>query len=181
MARFNNVELERLRQTREQFERDPASARRTQVLEGEWVLGNGAPQFRAILQYEHGQSVLEMDNPSFMGGGGTLPGPMHYCFSGLAACYASTFAIVAAELGLELRQLRVRVEADVNFLRTFGLADAPTMEEVRVQLLIDSPASDEQLQHAEELARQRCPVVYTLTHPIRLQTSWQRATASAPA
>jgi uncharacterized OsmC-like protein len=119
---------------------------------GEWVLGNGAPQFRAILQYEHGQSVLEMDNPSFMGGGGTLPGPMHYCFSGLAACYASTFAIVAAELGLELRQLRVRVEADVNFLRTFGLADAPTMEEVRVQLLIDSPASDEQLQHAEELA-----------------------------
>jgi hypothetical protein len=124
MARFNNVELERLRQTREQFERDPASARRTQVLEGEWVLGNGAPQFRAILQYEHGQSVLEMDNPSFMGGGGTLPGPMHYCFSGLAACYASTFAIVAAELGLELRQLRVRVEADVNFLRTFGLADA---------------------------------------------------------
>jgi len=122
MARFNNVELERLRQTREQFERDPASARRTQVLEGEWVLGNGAPQFRAILQYEHGQSVLEMDNPSFMGGGGTLPGPMHYCFSGLAACYASTFAIVAAELGLELRQLRVRVEADVNFLRTFGLA-----------------------------------------------------------
>ncbi|MDW8225110.1 MAG: OsmC family protein [Bacteroidota bacterium] len=181
MQRVNNVVVERLKQTEDSFRRDLASARRQQVLEGEWVLGDGAPQFRAFITYEGGKTTFEMDNPTFMGGDGALPGPMHYCFSGLAACYTSTFAIVAAEKGILLRRLRVRVEATVNFSRVFGLADAPVMEEVHVQLEIDSPASDAELQEVEELALQRCPVVWTLTHSVPLRSSWRRYAAAEAA
>ncbi len=179
--RFNNVALERLEQTEVSLRQDPANARRKQVLEGEWVLGQGAPQFRAFISYEGGQTIFEMDNPTFMGGDGSLPGPMHYCFSGLAACYASTFAIIAAQRGIPLHRLRVRVEATVNFSRVFGLGDFPVMEEVHVHLDIDSPASDAQLKEVEELALQRCPVVWTLTHPVSLRTSWSRLAATEAA
>lgn len=179
--RLNNVELDRIRQTEALLRQEPDKARRQQVLEGEWVLGNGAPQFRAFITYEGGQTVFEMDNPTFMGGDGALPGPMHYCFSGLAACYASTFAVVAAQHGVHLEHLRIRVEATVNFSRVFAVADAPVMEEVRVHLEIASPASDAELERLEELARQRCPVVWTLTNPVRLQTSWSRLPAAEAA
>ncbi len=179
--RFNNVDLERVRQTEALMRQDPEKARREQILEGEWVLGNGAPQFRAFITYEGGQTVFEMDNPTFMGGDGALPGPMHYCFSGLAACYASTFAILAAERGIPLERLRIRVAARVNFARVFAIADAPVMEEVHIHLQIASPASDAELEQLEELARQRCPVVWTLTHPVRLHTDWSRLQSSEAA
>ncbi len=181
MERINNVVLERLKQTEALLRQEPEKARRQQVVEGEWVLGTGAPQFRAFISYEGGHTTFEMDNPTFMGGDGSLPGPMHYCFSGLAACYASTFAIVAAERGVVLEELRVRVEATVNFSRVFGLADAPVMEEVHVHLDIASPASDEELAAIEEESRRRCPVVWTLTNPVQLRTSWSRRAATEAA
>ncbi len=172
--RLNNVDLDRIAQTAALVQQDPEKARRLQVLEGEWVLDDGAPQFRAFITYEGGQTVFEMDNPTFMGGDGALPGPMHYCFSGLAACYASTFALVAAHHGVRLERLRIRVEASVNFSRLFTGAAVPVMEEVRIHLDIASPADETELERLEELARQRCPVVWTLTHPVRLRTSWSR-------
>lgn len=178
MSRLNNVALDRVEQTRQAISHDPTTAWRKQVLEGEWVFGTGAPQFRAFITYEGGQTVFEMDNPTFLGGDGALPGPMHYCFSGLAACYTSIFALVAAERGIPLHRLRVRVEATVNFLRVFELGEAPVMEDIHIQLQVDSPASDAQLYELEELARQRCPVVWTLTNPVALRTSWSRLPAA---
>lgn len=84
--------------------------------------------------------MFQLDNPTLMGGSGQRPGPMHYCFYGLASCYTGTFATMAAMLGIELKALTVRVEADVNFSRVFGLSDDPTMEEVRVKLHVVSDA-----------------------------------------
>jgi uncharacterized OsmC-like protein len=172
--RLNNVDLERLQQTREHLQHDPSAVRRQQVLEGEWLLNTDTAQFRAFITYEGGQTHFEMQNPTFMGGSGTLPGPFHYCLSGLAACYASTFAIVAAEQGIPLQQLRIRVEAQLNFSRFFQLGDAPVMEEVHIRLQVSSPASDEELHALEDQARQRCPVVWILTNPVSLRTSWER-------
>ena len=105
-----------------------------------------------------------------MGGGGSLPGPMHYCFFGLASCYTGTFATMAAMLGIKLKKLTARVEADVNFSRVFGLNTDPVMEEVRVKLHVESDAPEEKIKQAEELALQRCPVVFTLKNPVNLKS-----------
>lgn len=86
------------------------------------------------VKFEGGQSLFEVDSPTFMGGGGSLPGPMHYCFFGLASCYAAVFATMAAMLGIELKKVKTRVEADINFSRMFALGDQPAIEEVRVFL-----------------------------------------------
>ena len=168
MGRINNVEIDKVRQFGEQLKADPSKARKTQVIEGEWLVQEGGAQFKSTINFEGGQMVFEVDSPTFMGGGGKLPGPMHYCFYGLASCYTATFATMASMLGIELKRLTTRVEADVNFSRVFGISDAPVMEEVRVTLNVVSSAPEEKIREAEGLAIQRCPVVFTLKNPVKL-------------
>ena len=168
MRRINNVDIDKVRQFGEQLKADPSKARKTQIIEGEWLVQEGGAQFRSAINFEGGQTVFEVDSPTFMGGGGKLPGPMHYCFYGLASCYTATFATMASMLGIELKRLTTRVEADVNFSRVFGISDAPVMEEVRVTLNVVSSAPEEKIREAEGLAIQRCPVVFTLKNPVKL-------------
>lgn len=168
MKRINNVDIEKVRAFAEQVKKDPAGAKKTQVIEGEWVFEEGGAQFQSTIKFEGGQTTFKTDNPAFMGGGGSLPGPMQYCFFGLASCYTGTFATMAAMLGIKLKKLTTRVEADVNFSRVFGAGNEPIMEEVRVILRVVSDVPDEKIKEAEALALERCPVVFTLRNPVKL-------------
>jgi uncharacterized OsmC-like protein len=146
---------------------DPLKAKRTQVIEGDWLFEEDGPQFQGTLNYEGGKTTFYMDNPTFMGGTGKWAGPMHYCFFGLASCYTGVFATMAEMLGVKLRKLSTRVEADVNFSPVFGLSEGVIMEEVRVKLTVESDEPEEKIREAERLAIQRCPVVYTLKNPVK--------------
>ncbi len=168
MKKRNNVDLDKMTAFEEEVRKNRAKAKRTQVLEGEWIVKEGQVQFRSPIQFEGGKATFEADNPTFMGGGGSLPGPMHYCFFGLASCYTGVFATIATMLGIELKQVKTRVEADLNFSRMVGLGDEPPMEEVRVKLTVVSDAPPEKIKEAENLAQQRCPVVYTMRNVVKL-------------
>ncbi|HBU70495.1 MAG TPA: disulfide bond formation regulator [Elusimicrobia bacterium] len=171
MNKLNNVDMGKVMEFGGQIRNDSSKARRTQVVEGEWLIKEGGPQFQSAVTFEGGQTMFEVDNPTFMGGGGKYPGPMHYCFFGLASCYTGTFATMAAMLGIEIKKLTTRVEADVNFSKVFGLSESPIMEEVRVKLHVVSDAPAEKIKEAEALALQRCPVVFTLRNPVKLTPS----------
>lgn len=171
MSRFNNVDLDKIEGFAEQIRQDPAKSRKTQVMEGEWLLGDGGAQFRSTVAFEGGKVAFEADNPTFMGGSGALPGPMHYCFFGLASCYTGVFAATASALGVELKSLKARVEADVNFSKVFGIGEEPIMEGIRVILQIVSNAPEDKIREAEALALERCPVVFTLRNLIPLKPS----------
>lgn len=165
MAIMNKVNLEALEGTA----RDPTKIRRKQQVAGEWLLEAGGPQFRAEVSFEGGKVVMESDQPSFLGGGGTRPGPLHYCFFGLLSCYTATFAAVAAQMGISLHKLSARLEADLNFSRVFGLSQDPIMEEVRITVQVKSDAPRAKLAEVERLAYERCPAVFALTEKVRLK------------
>jgi uncharacterized OsmC-like protein len=171
---LNNVNLERLTQAVEEAKADPTKAKRVTRVEGHWNVEEGKPQFTGVLKYESGQVTVEADQPTAMGGGGRLPGPLHYCMYGLAACYAATYASMAAMMGVSLRKLEVAAEGHFNFSRVFGLSDAPALEEVRITLTVDAEADQAKLDELEELARQRCPAVYTLSHQVPLVAEVKR-------
>lgn len=173
MERVNNVNRVTLERITKEMEQDPAKAKKSQVIEGEWILKEGGAQFGASISYEGGKTVFQSDQPTNLGGGGTLPGPMHYCFFGLASCYTSTFATVASMMGIKLEKLSCRVEADVNFSKVFGLSEEPIIEGVRVTLWVKSDAPPDKLQEAEELTSKRCPVVFTLTNSVKLDTKME--------
>ncbi len=171
MNKLNNVNLENVKKFENQIKENPSVARKTQIIEGEWMLEEGNTQFVSKIKYEGGESEFKVDNPTFMGGSGLLPGPLHYCFYGLASCYTGTFATMASMLGIKLKKLTTRVEGDINFLKVFGVSDSPIMEEVRVKVTVVSDDPEEKIKQAEELALERCPVVFTLKNPIKLVPS----------
>lgn len=110
----HNVATDALSQTIEKATTDPAAVRQHVSLDGEWQTQPGAAQFRATIPVPTGDPVVfEADFPGPMGGTGSAPNPLAYCFWGGLACYAMTYAQEAARRGVELRALRARVEADV--------------------------------------------------------------------
>ena len=171
MAVLNNVNVGILEQVVKEAQTDKSKVKRQQKIEGEWLLKEGGPQFRAEVSFEGGKVVMESDQPKNLGGGGTRPGPLHYCFFGLVACYTATFAAVASQMGIELRKLTAKLEGNLNFSRVFGLSKEPVMEEIRIALSVDSDASREKLEEIEKLAYERCPAVFALTEKVKLNTS----------
>lgn len=171
MAILNNVNLSTLEQITRAVKADKSAAKRTQKIGGEWLLEEGDPQFRAEISFEGGQIVMESDQPRNLGGGGTRPGPLHYCFFGLVSCYTATFAAMASMIGIRLRKLTANLEGNLNFSRIFGLSQEPVMEKIRITLKVASDAPREKLEEAERLAYERCPAVFALTEQVKLDTS----------
>ena len=112
-----------------------------------------------------------------MGGGGLAPDPIQYCLYGLAACFAGTYASLAAADGVALTSLKVIAENQVDLTRPMGLGDKPVVDWVSLTVVAESDASDAKLKELEVLARERCPGVYCLTKPIPLETRVERAAA----
>ncbi len=130
MVIMNNVNASALEQVVKEAETDKSKVKRSQKIEGEWLLEEGGPQFRAEINFEGGKITMESDQPTNLGGGGTRPGPLHYCFFGLVSCYTATFAAMASMMGVELKKLSARLESNLDFSRVFGLSQAPVMEKI---------------------------------------------------
>lgn len=170
MARRNNVDVYVLQKMVEEIQKDPSKGKRTNKVEGVWNLQEGMVQFTSEISFEGGTLKVEADQPTFQGGSGLKPGPMHYCLYGLASCFTATFATMAAMEGIELQELKTVVESDVNFSRAMGLSEEAIIEEVRISLSVCSDVPREKIQEVAQLAEERCPAAYCMTKPIELKT-----------
>lgn len=166
--RMNNIDLEKASAFIEEVRKDRNKAIKIKRVVGNWNFDEKNPRFSSTLEHAAGTSVIEADVPPFMGGSGLKPDPVQYCLFGLAACYAQTFASIAAEKGIELKQLSVAAENKVNLSKALGLSDEPIVERVKLSVKVSSAAVKEKLKEVEVLARERCPGVYCLTNPIPL-------------
>ncbi|MEM2138399.1 MAG: OsmC family protein [Candidatus Anstonellaceae archaeon] len=167
--KLNNVDAQKAAAFASEVLADKSKAIKTKKVSGEWNLQEGHAQFSATLEHATGKTLAETDAPPFLGGAGQRPDPVQYCLFGVAACFAQTFASVAAEKGVKLRQLSVSAENKVNLSAALGIGNEPPTEMVKIT--VSASASDNsKLLEIEELSRKRCPGVYCLTHPIKLET-----------
>jgi uncharacterized OsmC-like protein len=169
MVVVNRVNLDKLNETVREITNDPNKAKKVTRIEGEWLLDEvEGPQFRAEIQAEKGKFTIEADQPISLGGWGTRPGPMHYCLYGVAACTAATFATIAATEGIKLRKMKIVVEGHMDLSKTLGISENPIVEEVKLQIIVDTDAGDEKIHEIKKLAEERCPAVYCLTAPVKM-------------
>jgi len=166
--KLNNVNLEKAATFVEEVKKDKSKALKVKRIEGNWNLEDGAVQFTATLEHPRGSTIIEADGPPFMGGSGVKPDPVQYCLFGLAACFAQTFASIAAEKGIKLVQLKVAAENKINLSKALGLSNEPIAEKV-ILAVNASGEKGEDLSEIKGLAEQRCPGVYCLTNAIRLE------------
>ena len=166
----NNVDLDKVSQTAKKGKVDKTSLKKPVKLEGEWVLdSNQGFQFRTELGFEKGKQVIEIDSPSFLGGQGNRLGPMAYCIAGITSCFIGTFVGIAASKGVKLTKLKVDTECNVNFAKTFDIADEPITEGINFKVEAQSENADKsQLQEILRMAEERCPAMYSMSHKINV-------------
>jgi uncharacterized OsmC-like protein len=85
----------------------------------------------------------------------------------LVACAGVTLNAVATSLGMELRDAVVTAEGDLDFRGTLGVSkDVPVgFLAIRLQFVLDTDASDEQLGTLLRLTERYCVVYQTLKSP----------------
>ena len=174
--RINNIDVGKVSSFVEEVKKDKSKAIKVKKVEGSWSFEERKPQFASTLEHQNTTTVVEADGPSFMGGSGIKPDPVQYCMFGLAACFAQTFASIAAEKGIELKKLKVAAENKVNLSRVLGLGNEPIVEKVKLSVDVLSEADESRLKEIEELAKERCPGVYCLTNPIKLDIEVTKGT-----
>ena len=166
----NNVDLNKISKTIEEGRNDLSTLRRPVKLAAEWNLNPDKPyQFKTELAYEKGKQVIEIDSPSFLGGNGNRLGPMAYCVAGITSCFIATFVTVASSKGIRLSKLNVNAQCNINFAKTFGIADEPITEGIEFQIEAESQDADkQQLEEIIRLAEKRCPAIYSMMHEIKV-------------
>lgn len=166
----NNVDLNKISKTIEEGRNNLSTLRRPVKLAAEWNLNPDKPyQFKTELAYEKGKQVIEIDSPSFLGGNGNRLGPMAYCVAGITSCFIATFVTVASSKGIRLSRLNVNAQCNINFAKTFDIADEPITEGIEFQIEAESQDADkQQLEEIIGLAEKRCPAIYSMMHEIKV-------------
>jgi uncharacterized OsmC-like protein len=167
---MHNVNLDAVEESAARAGSEPEALRQHVELAGDWQTQEGAAQFRASIPYPLGEIEFSADFPPPLGGTGSAPSPLAYCFWGGLACYAMTFATEAARAGVELKALHGTVETDVDLTRSLGVGDNPPVEEIRWTLEVEADAPAEVIDRLKRQADERCPGVYCIRNPIALET-----------
>ncbi len=165
---MNNVEVQEMVRYVAAFQEYPDQAKKDKRVTGSWVFEQGKPQFVSSIEYAGGNVVLNAELPPFAGGWGTSPDPVQYCLYGLVACFAATFAAIAAGEGIQLTRLEVTAENWMDLRKQMGLANGNIIDKVRFTVHAEGASRDE-LDRVLNLAKERCPGAECLTRSIPLE------------
>lgn len=166
---MNNVNLPEMQKFVKALQADAGLGKKNKRVTGSWSFQDGTPQFSAPLEFPKGKATVNVELPPFAGGWGTSPDPIQVCLSGLAACFAVTFAATATSEGVNLTKLQVTAENWMDLRKQMGLSKDNIID--RVKFTVEAAGADRTtLQRLLKLAEERCPGSECVTRPIPLET-----------
>lgn len=149
---------------KERYRQSPGSAVVTLRADGD-LSGEGI-----ACKVDTGRALVEAGLHPATGGNGLQACSGDMLLEALAACAGVTLKAVATALEFDLRGGQVKVEGDLDFRGTLGVAkDAPVgFREIRVrfELLTDEP--QERIETLTKLTERYCVVFQTLARPAKL-------------
>jgi uncharacterized OsmC-like protein len=116
---------------------------------------------------ETGRALVEAGLHPATGGMGLAACSGDMLLQALVACAGVTLNAVATALGIALRDASVTAEGDLDFRGTLGVSkDVPVgFQRLRLQFVLDTDATGEQLDTLLRLTERYCVVYQTLAHP----------------
>lgn len=171
---INNTDLDKIQKAIENGQKDKQFLKKPVRLQGEWNFDiQKGYQFKTELSYEQGKKqIIEIDSPSFLGGNGSRLGPMGYCIAGITSCFIATFVNVVSSQGIRLEKLNVNAECNINFAKTFDIADKPITEGINFEIDVKTAGNEtvekQRLQELVKMAEERCPAIYSMSHVINV-------------
>lgn len=132
-------------------------------------------QFRT-LNRAGDHAAIVVDEPLHLLGQNTAPAPGEIVLSGLGGCLAVGITAVATWKQVRLTRLELFLEGDIGNPAAWGAGGALDVspeqmgfQSIRVKVLIEGEASEEELQAIVEQASHYSPVANTLRNPVPIE------------
>ena len=155
-----------------QYEADPESAKLVMTVRSvttgddptRCTVATGAPGGKGVA-WEAGAHPMA-------GGEGDLACSGDLLLASLAACQEITLRMVAAAMGIELRNVEINIKGDLDFRGTMGIdPETPVgFQNIRTSVRFDADAAPDRLQRLAARAERYCVVGATLREGTSLST-----------
>lgn len=158
MAIINGVDVNKIKQTRKQVKKNPASAEREPKIVAKWLGGSRS-------KIEFGDVTSEIN------GDGNL-NPMQTMLASLAACDIDLVAMNAALIGVNIDELSIEVSGHFNTQTYYGVENAPGpgYDRIAYTVHLKAPkATPDQIKYLKERCERSSPVGDSLNKSIPLK------------
>lgn len=117
-----------------------------------------------------------VDQPENMGSTDQGPRPSEYVLAALAACHEVTYRLYADAMDINLNSISVSATGVSDAKGFFDLDDETPagFSEVYGDILIDSDASDEDIERLRIAVNRHCPVLDDLRKPMKVELTLKR-------
>ena len=128
-------------------------------------------QSRAVI--EAGAFTWRSDLPQALGGTNEAPSPTALLLSALAGC-AVVFMrdTLAPQLGVRVEAVEAVAQCETDARGLLGMAGAaPDLRNIRIRIMIQSPADEDDVQRLYQTWKERCPIYLALTNALEVETT----------
>lgn len=168
---MNSTELKALQTPlKEKYKSDPAAA--TIILKAEGKIGEGIS-----CKVETGRALVNAGLHPATGGNGMLACSGDLLLEALVACAGVTLSAVSTSIGIEIKSGIVKAEGELDFRGTLGVSkEAPVgFKSIQLTFILDTNASEEQIQSLAKLTERYCVVYQTLARGVEIVSSYKYA------
>ena len=125
---------------------------------------------------ETGKAIVEAGLHKATGGNGMLACSGDLLLEALVACAGVTLQAVATSIGIEIKEGSVKAEGDLDFRGTLGVSKETPVGFISIRLLfiLNTDASEEQMQSLAKLTERYCVVYQTLVKGVQVETAYRK-------
>jgi len=119
---------------------------------------------------------IVVDQPQNMGSTNQGPRPSEYVLAALAACHEVTYRLYADAMDIDLKSISVSVTGVSDAKGFFNLDDdTPAgFSEIYGDIMIESDASDDDIERLRVAVNRHCPVLDDLRKPMKVELAVKR-------
>ena len=125
---------------------------------------------------ETGKAIVEAGLHKATGGTGMLACSGDLLLEALVACAGVTLTAVATAIAVNIKEGTVKAEGDLDFRGTLGVSkEAPVgFKNIRLSFILETDASEEQMQSLAKLTERYCVVYQTLAKGVQVQSTFNK-------
>jgi len=172
---LNGLDLQRMTDTVQALQADPALARFQFRARNRWIDG-GENRSRIQDFYGAGREddsraeAFEFTNgePPILLGDNEGANPVEYLLHALAGCVTTTFVLHAAARGIRISSLSTELIGDMDLQGLLALDEgvSPGYEQIRIRMDVEAECTDAELDDLLAFAQAHSPVCNTVCRPV---------------
>lgn len=123
-----------------------------------------------------GKHSFLVDEPAALAGDDVAASPVEYALGALASCQVVVYRLYAQQLGIVVDDIVIHAEADLDAARLFGADESVRagFSEVRVDIQLSGPETDERYEELRAAVDAHCPVLDIFQNPTPVKTTLSR-------